>query len=434
MQTRTPRFVIINDGPWGTVCARVGCMPSKALIASAAAFHARGSLDEFGIRGARRLSIDVRSVLQRVRALRDAFVKSNLPATQDLGPRAISGRAQLLGPDCVRVNGKELRARKIIIATGSSPIVPPEWRALGPRVLTTDTLFEQKTLPRRIAVVGQGPLGVELAQALSRLALKVVAFDTLPTVGGLTDPEVNRLAIRWLKAELPIHLGHEATLHARAQSLQVRAGRAVATVDSVLVALGRSPNIEGLGLETLGVKLDEKGLPNVDPRTMQVGRLPIFLAGDVESALPLLHEALDEGLIAGLNATKRRIERFSRRVPLTIVFTEPNIALVGEHFEDLDRPRIGEARFEDLGRARIADCARGVVRIYADRKTGRLLGAELCAPAAEHFAHLLALAIERRLTAAQVLRMPCYHPTFEEGLREALRQLTDSARADELRA
>ena len=425
VKKRTEHFALINDGPWGTICARVGCMPSKALIAAAKAFEERRKLEAFGISGADGLCVDVSAVLRRVRALRDDFVAETLDVTAGLDARAISGRARLLGPDCVSVGGKDLRARSIIIATGSTPIVPKPWLPLGDRLLTTDTLFEQQTLPKRIAVIGQGALGVELAQALRRVGLDVVALGDTRTVAGLTDPDVNALALQMLRRELPIHLGDKAELSSLGAEVRVRAGRTDVVVDRVLVALGRRPNVEGLGLDALGVELDAHGVPKVDAQTMQVGGLPVFLAGDARAS-GIQHEASDDGHIAGMNATARSIECFQRRTPLTIVFSEPNIAMVGKKFAELDAAQvvIGEARFEDQGRARIAQCNSGVLRVYAGRYTGLLLGAELCAPAGEHLAHLLALAIERALTVSELLRAPLYHPAFEEGLRTALHQLS----------
>jgi dihydrolipoamide dehydrogenase len=423
---RTQHFVVINDGPWGTMCARVGCMPSKALIAAANAFDARRDFQDLGISGANGLSLDVPAVLRRVRSLRDEFVAGNLDVTEGLGERAITGRARLLSVDRVRVNGLELRARRIIIATGSTPIVPKPWLPLGERLLTTDTLFEQETLPNRIAVVGQGALGVELAQALRRLGLDVVALGETKTVAGLTDPEVNAVAVEALRRELPVHLGDKAELSSQAAGVRVRAGHTDVVVDGVLVALGRRPNLEGLGLDALGIELDADGVPNVDTRTMQAGSLPVFLVGDANGESAVLHEASDDGHIAGLNATGKTFECFRRRAPLTIVFSEPNIAMAGKRFAELDVAQvlIGEARFEHQGRARIAQRNSGMLRVYSDRHSGLVLGAELCAPAGEHLAHLLALAIERALTVSDLLRMPFYHPVFEEGLRTALRQLS----------
>lgn len=201
------------------------------------------------------------------------------------------------------------------------------------------------------------------------------------------------------------------------------AGDARAEVDGVLVALGRRPNVQDLGLETLGVPLDDKGLPEIDPQTMQIGDLPVFMAGDANSRSAILHEAADEGHIAGLNAVVEPIRRFPRRTPLGIVFSEPNVAMVGRRFAELDEAAtvIGEVSFARHGRARMAQTNEGVLRIYADRAEGRLLGAELCSPAGEHLAHLLALAVERGLTVHEMLRLPYYHPVIEEGLRAALR-------------
>ncbi len=426
VRERTDDFVIVNDGPWGTTCARVGCMPSKALIEAANAFHRRHALEAFGIRGADALQVDVPAVLERVRELRDRFVAGVLDSTADLGERSIEGRAKIVAPDCVEVNGRRLRARRIIVATGSAPIVPPPWRALGDRVLTTDTLFEQRDLPSRIAVVGMGPIGVEVAQALSRLGIAVTAFGSSERIAGLTDPAVNSALLSLLRSEFPVHVGAPAVVSRSADgSIRVSDGRHEVQVDAVLAALGRRPQLEGLGFDALGVALDDDGLPRVDPSTMRVADLPVFLAGDANRRAPLLHEAADEGHIAALVALGAVVRRFRRRVPLLIVFCDPNVAIVGKRFGELDPSAVivGEARFERQGRARIAQSNRGTLRIYAARGIGLVLGAEMCVPSGEHLAHLLALAIERTLTVHDLLRMPFYHPVLEEGLRSALRQL-----------
>ncbi|WP_295625011.1 dihydrolipoyl dehydrogenase [uncultured Nitrosomonas sp.] len=425
VRKHTDRFVIINDGLWGTICARVGCMPSKALIEAANAFHRRDTFEEFGIRGSDQLTMDIPTVLQRVRRLRDDFVASTVKITDDLGKRAISGRARLLAPDRLEVNGKELRAHKIIIATGSRPIVPAPWNSLGDRLLTTDILFEQKTLPAHMAVIGMGSIGAEMAQALSRLGIKVTAFGG-NQFAGLTDPQVITTATDLLGKELPLHMGNKAELNLVHKGVQVRAGSTEVIVDCVLAALGRRPNIDNLGLETLGVPLDQHGMPSVNPSTMQVADLPIFLAGDANDQAPLLHEAADEGYIAGLNAIRSDPLCFTRRTPLAIIFTDPNIAIVGNRFQALNPAKtlIGEVHFDRQGRARVGQRNKGIQRIYADAESGRLLGAEMCAPAGDHMAHLLALAIDQSLTVQQLLRLPFYHPVLEEGLRTALRALS----------
>lgn len=425
VRKRTECFVLINDGPYGTTCARVGCMPSKALIEAANAFHRRRSFEAFGIGGADALSIDVPAVLRHVRALRDDFVAGTLKITERLGERSIAGRARLLGPGRIDVDGRELRARRIIIATGSRPLVPDAWRKFGDRVLTTDTLFEQEALPARIAVIGLGPVGVEMAQALSRLGLDVVGFGSNRMLAGLSDTRVDTRFAELLCREFPVHVGSSAELSAEDDGLRVRNGKVSVVVDSVLAALGRRPNIDALGLEELGVELDARGRPPVDPSTMRIADLPIYLAGDAAGGAAVLHEAADEGHIAALNALGTAPRCFRRRVPLAIVFSSPNVAVVGRRLAELDATQTltGEVDFAHQGRARAALRNEGLLRLYAQRESGMLLGAELCAPSGEHIAHLLALAIERGLTVQDMLRMPFYHPVLEEGLRSALREL-----------
>ena len=456
VRKRTDRYLIVNEGPWGTTCARVGCMPSKALIEAANAFHRRHAFETFGLRGAEGLTADIAAVLQRVRALRDQFVAGALQATDTLGAARMAGRATVLGPNAVDIDGTPYATRSIIIATGSRPRVPDEWLAFGDRILTTDTLFEQPTLGPRVAVIGMGVIGVEIAQALARLGIEVAAFTTGNTLAGLKDPALNAELAALLKQEMLLHTGAPAELREVAGGIEVSSGPNRVVVDQVIAAMGRVPNIEHLGLETLGVPLNPRGMPAVNPQTQQIGDLPVFLAGDANTHAPLLHEAADEGHIAGINAmacaltpaaapaaapaaipTPPTPTRFQRRTPLAIVFCDPQVAMVGKRLADLDSAHTvtGTVRFTNQGRARAAQRNRGALHVYADRATGRLQGAEMCAPAAEHLAHLLALAVQQKLTVHQLLGMPFYHPVLEEGLRTALRdaarQLADAANAPE---
>ena len=427
VRKRTDRFLIVNEGPWGTTCARVGCMPSKALIEAANAFQRRHALREFGIHGAEGLTADIPAVLQRVRKLRDDFVAGALKATEGLGAASISGRATLLSPGTVDIDGTIHTARSIIIATGSRPRLPDEWLAFGDRMLTTDTLFEQPTLGPRIAVIGMGPLGAEIAQALARLGLQVAAFATSDKLGGLTDDAINADLLALLKKEMVLHVGEPAQLREVPGGIEVSSGINRVVVDHVIAAMGRVPNIDAMGLETLGVPLDEHGLPQIDRQTMQVGDLRVFMAGDVDTHAPLLHEAADDGHIAGMNALAEAPTPFQRRTPLSIVFTDPQIAVVGPKRADMDPATtiVGTVRFDNQGRAVAAQRNQGRLCVYAHRATGKLLGAEMCAPEGEHLAHLLALAVQQQLTVHDVLGMPIYHPVLEEGLRSALR---DAAR------
>jgi dihydrolipoamide dehydrogenase len=195
-------------------------------------------------------------------------------------------------------------------------------------------------------------------------------------------------------------------------------------VDYVIAATGRAPNVSDLDLAAAGIALDARGLPGFDRRTLQIGASQLFIAGDANADLPLLHEAADEGRIAGENAARfPQVRPGQRRSALAIVFSDPQLATVGARFADLAPGRFvtGEVSFENQGRSRIMLRNRGLLHVYADIATGRFLGAELMGPDAEHLAHLLAWAHQLELTIAEMLALPFYHPVVEEGLRTALR-------------
>lgn len=423
VRRETDDFVLVNKPPYGTTCARVGCMPSKTLIAAANAFHARRKFEEFGIGGAGGLTVDIPAVLARVRKLRDDFVEGVMEATEDLGERNIAAHARLDGPTRLDIEGRTIEARRIILAPGSSPIVPKPWQAFSDHILTTDTLFEQKDLPRRIGVIGLGAIGVEMAQALARLGIEVHGFDGADKMAGIRDDHIAEILREGLGREFDIHLGAEVELVRAPDGVGIKWDGGQVTVDKVLVAVGRRNNIENLGLETLGVPLDDKGMPEVDPRTMRIGDTSVLLAGDANGRLPVLHEAADDGHIAGMNAVSDAPVELERRIPMTVTFCTPEVAAVGQRADELDDCLTGEVDFATQGRARVMQENFGLLRVYAARGDGRILGAEMAAPAGGHLAHLLALAIDRKLSVHDMLRMPFYHPVLEEGLRTALRQI-----------
>ncbi len=427
----TGSFIVAEGGPLGTTCARVGCMPSKAFIQAANDFHGRLRLDGRGVRGGKKVRLDVPAALAAVRALRDRFAAGAAEPAARLGARLVRGRARFLGPGVLRVGDREFRVKRVILATGSRPVVPKEFLALGDRVVTTDSLFELEDLPQRIGVVGLGPVGLEIGQALSRLGRDVVAFDRTRGLGKLTDPAVNARADRLLSEEFPLRLGRDVSVRLRGGKVAVRSGGRDISRDLILASLGRRPNLEALGLETLGVELDEDGLPEFDAGTMRLRGFPIYLAGDASVQRPVLHEAADDGRIAGYNSVHRRTRCFARRAPLSITFTDPNIAQIGAAWSDLKRGAFvtGEADFEAQGRALIMGENRGLLRVYARESDGRFLGAEMIGPAGEHLGHLMAWALQMRLTVFEMLRMPFYHPVLEEGLRDALRDAGRKARS-----
>ncbi len=424
-------FVLINGGEPGTTCARVGCMPSKAMIQVAEDFHRRTHLGRYGIDGHEGLRLDLPEALEHVQEMRDTFVDRVLGSSTDDMPEDLflQDYARFLDPTLLAVGDQRIRAGAVVIATGSRPLVPEPWRAFGDQLLTTDRLFELEDLPRSIAVIGLGTIGLELGQSLHRLGLQVEGFDQLERIAGIRDPEVNKSAIQIIGKEFPLHLGQAAQISKAGAQLQIQAGEHRFSADAVLCSIGRVPNLDGLGLETLGVEFDARGLPPFDRHSMQVGDLPVFIAGDVTAERPVLHEAGDEGRIAGYNAARvtdgERPARFRRRTPLFINFCDPNICAVGERLDALDPEQIaiGEIKMAPVGRALIMGNNRGLIRVYAAKASGRLLGAELIAPRGENLAHLLSWSIQQGLTVQQMLRMPFYHPVIEEALQAALGDL-----------
>lgn len=424
--------VMIEGGEYGTTCARVGCMPSKLLIAAAEAAHEARHTAPFGVHIDGEVRIDGHEVMARVRNERDRFV-GFVVASVDGIPQAdrLRGYARFIDNTTLQVDDHTLvQAARVVIATGSSPHVPPPFLALGERLIVNDDVFSWDTLPQSVAVFGPGVIGLELGQALSRLGVRVRVFGVSGSLGPLSDPAIRDYAAATFSREFYLDasakVGRMSRIDDQAELVFVdkdgieRSER----FDYVLLATGRTPNVRGLGLENTGLALDARGVPLFDPRTLQCGDSPVFIAGDANNILPLLHEAADEGKVAGENAAHYpKVQPLRRRAPIAVVFSDPQIAMVGQRFADLVPGSfvVGEVSFEDQGRSRVMLKNRGLMHVYADAHSGRFLGAEWLGPRAENIAHTLAWAYQMELTVAQMLEMPFYHPVVEEGLRTALR-------------
>ncbi|RII82154.1 dihydrolipoyl dehydrogenase [Neopusillimonas maritima] len=424
--------LLIEGGPYGTTCARVGCMPSKLLIAAAEAAHHARHTAEFGVHVQGEVQVNGREVMSRVRRERDRFVGFVLEAVQGFDPAdRLQGSARFLSNTELQVgNHTRVTASRIIIATGSSPVIPPMYQGLGDRLVVNDDVFNWEKLPESVLVVGPGVIGMELGQALSRLGVRVQLLGRSPSVGGIADPRVLESALAAFHDELDlapcaeVHSVEKQTHGVRVCFTPEGGARREATYEYVLMAVGRSPNFDALELANTSAHFNDQNKPVFDTDTLQVKNTPIFLAGDVNGQMPLLHEAADDGRFAALNAVHYpQVEAFKRRAPVSVVFTDPQLMWVGRRFNQLDPAEtvVGEVSFANQGRARVILKNKGLLRVYADRCSGQFLGAEMAGPAAEHLAHLLAWSHQQKLTIRQMLAMPFYHPVIEEGLRTALR-------------
>ncbi len=447
----TDNIIIINDGYWTTTCVTVGCMPSKLLIAAASRAHEAQHSAEFGIKA--EVQIDGKQVMARVQSERDrfaSFITKKIASWPE--NTKISGRAHINADGLIEVNDELIAADKIIIATGSKPFIPEGWSdKLGETLLTSDTVFDLTDLPKSMAVVGAGAIGLELAQSFKRLGVDVTLFNRINKVASLKDEAINLKAIECLGSDLSMQLNSEITDVGTVVSTAINTktdenSKPQAFIeytdsdkkqqhwqgDYVLVATGRRNNIEQLGVENLEVKLDDKNRPkNLDINTGQIGDLPVYIVGDANVHIPLLHVASDEGFSAGSSVCDGNMDAYIRppAVPFSIVFCEPQIFNIGKSLPEIQEAKldyvIGKASFDNQGRSRIMGVNCGLLHIYGCKRTDKILGASMVGPDAEYIGHMLAVAMSNDLSIKDMLDTPFYHPTIVEGLRTALRDIQE---------
>jgi len=428
--------LLIEGGAYGTTCARVGCMPSKLLIAAAEAAHQARHAEPFGVQ-VRGVTIDGAAVMARVQRERDRYVGFVLETIDVIAPDdRLKAEVKFQDANTLMTeHGQLIYAKRIVIATGSIPVLPPVLKGLSAHLLTNENVFDLPSLPTRLAVFGPGVLGMELAQAMSRLGVHVKVFGVGGGIAGIHDPAIRDYANQifndefYLDACAQVKSVTETATGVDVNYLHRDGSWQTESFDYVLAATGRAPNVAGLGLENTHLPLNERGVPLFDRHTLRCGDSSIFIAGDASNDRPLLHEAADQGRIAGANAGRYPdIQTGLRRAPLAVVFTDPQIASVGFNLKQLNeqfkgRFEEGLVSFEDQGRSRVILRNKGILKVYGEQGSGLFLGAEMFGPAAEHVGHLLAWAAQQRMTVSSMLEMPFYHPVIEEGVRTALRDL-----------
>ena len=420
-------FVLIDSGPLGTTCARVGCMPSKVALHMAELWSGQKDFQRSGISGAEYLQLDTQQTWSELRRQRDRFSGGAAEgAKRAAGEHLMMGRASFVTPTLLTVEQadgiQQVQAQSVIIATGSRPVMPGFLQPFAEHCLTTDEFFELAQLPKSIGILGLGAIGLEMGLALARLGVEVHGADMASSVGGISDPEVNTHALAEFAQEMHLYLGAPAELTASAQGVLLKAEGKEIPVEKVLVALGRRPNVDQLNLQAAGFELDERGQPLFNPHTMQVGEHPVFIVGDANGQRALMHEAADEGAMAGYNAVQSTPVAFKRKTAVGIAFTNPDIVSVGARFDQLNAEDIliGTAKTQSNGRSQVLSEHQGILRVYADKTSGQLLGASMFGMRGEHVAQFLAMAIERKETARSLLHIPFYHPVVEELIQDAV--------------
>lgn len=426
----TQNLLIINDGPWDTTCARVGCMPSKVLISSANRLYDIQHANEVGL--TIKTEIDTTQIMTHVRQLRDRFTKATLKDVESWdNSHKISGKAKFINHNTIEVNQQQFQAKNFIIAVGSTPNFDSEWKKeLQERLITSDQIFELEKLPKSLAVIGSGVISIELAQAMQRLGVETTVFARSQKVGALSSPQLQELAQLTISQELNILFKTlpqkvEKTTQGVKIHYSQNSENKKLEVDYLLVATGRQSLLNTLSLENIHPEYQDLKRLSVNTQTKQLANLPIFIIGDAFTNTPIQHEAAHEGRMAAHNCLNTPIKNIKTLTPLAIMFSSPEMATVGQSYQTLKEQNIdfitGFASYQKQGRALVLGKNKGAIEVYIDKKSKKLLGAELFVESAEHLAHLLSWMIAEEVTLDELLIKPFYHPTLEEGLRTALK-------------
>ena len=411
------RVAAIERDRVGGDCLWTGCVPSKALIASARRAHAMRSAERVGITPVEP-DVDLAAVWRRMRA-----VQAQIAATDDdpdrlrtIGVEVVEGIARLAGPHTVQVADRTLHTRFVLLCTGSRPALPVIAGLEEAGVLTSDSFFALEQPPGSLAIIGGGPIGVELAQAWRRLGQEVTLVERGPRLLAPDEPALVARLTASLRGE-----GVDVRLDAVVDSLAVEGPEKVVRIadaprpvsaDEVLVAVGRRPDVEGLGLEALGIELAERGIV-VDARLRTTVR-SVYAAGDVAGRFAFTHSAAHEAVQAVRNMFFPGHEPAVTLVPWC-TFTDPELAHAGmtaaqarEHFGDA-RVAVHELALERSDRARTDAEEDGALVLVTARH--RLIGAHMLAPAAGEVIHELALAIRQKLKLHELSSLVHVYPT-----------------------
>ena len=420
---------LVESEALGGECLWTGCVPSKALIASAKLAYQMRHAGELGLDGASPAHL-FKPVMDRMRASRARVAVHDDPQRfRNLGIEVVLGRAEVIGPQEVAVDGRTLTSRRVVVATGSSPSVPPIPGLEDAGYLTHLTAFDQDSLPPRIAILGAGPIGLEFAQIYSRLGAQVTVFEILPRVLPQEDAEASAVIARALSDE-------GVTLHTRTVVERVERGgdgatkvltakrdaadSVCATVDEIFVATGRRPNGSGFGLESVGVEL-ERGAVKVDATLLST--VPgIWAAGDVAGGLQFTHVADYQAKLVLRNAVFPFTSKADYGAVPRVTYTDPEVAQVGLTEERArqghDGVEVYRYEFADLDRAIVDGRTRGFVKVMT-RPKGKILGATVVGSGAGDLLMPLVIAMKHGLPLGKLSRIVYPYPTMVEGVKRA---------------
>ncbi len=403
----------------GGTCVNFGCTPSKALIRCARAVHDAGRGGEFGFRLDGPPRAEFGAVMERVRRVRSMSSAGDaVEVVEQTGAQVYLGHTRFTAPNIVDVDGRELRFRKAVIATGSDPFVPPIDGLKTGEYLTNESVFSLTELPARLAVIGGGPLACELAQAFHRLGSEVDLVSDTETLMPRDEPETGELIRRRFEQEgLRLHLGYKAVRAGGGRlTVQGPAGTRELPYDALLLGAGRKPNVEQLGLEAAGVRLGRHGV-EVD-EYLRTSNPNTYAAGDVAFPQKFTHAAMATARLCVANALDGANRRARELVVPHCTYTDPEVAQVGltprqarEEGIAIDEYRLELAKVE---RAFIDGEEEGFAAIYTRRGSGEIVGATLVAAHAGEMISELTLAMTHKVPLEVLAETVHCYPTQAE--------------------
>ncbi|HUF92640.1 MAG TPA: mercuric reductase [Candidatus Limnocylindria bacterium] len=423
------RVALVERDRMGGDCLNVGCVPSKALIRAARAWADVQGAGEFGIRVPDGVRVDFPAVMERLRRLRASIsVADSAARFRSLGVDVFLGDGRFTGRDTVDVGGATLRFRNAVIATGARAAAPPIPGLAEAGYLTNETVFDLDELPRRLAVIGAGPIGCELAQAFARLGAEVSLLESEPRILAREDGDAAarvqqalvrdgvRLSLAATVKRVERAAGGERRLH-----VDSTVGAVTLVADAILVAVGRAPNVEGLGLEQVGVEYDGRAGVRVNDRLQTTNRR-IFAAGDVCSPLKFTHNSDFQARLVIQNALFLGRARASRLVVPSCTYTDPEVAHVGLDERQANERGIAVTTFvqalHDVDRAVLDGETDGFVKVHVRTGTDTIVGATIVARHAGEMLPELTLAMARGVGLGALASVIHTYPTQAEAIRK----------------
>lgn len=422
------RVAIVERALMGGDCLNVGCVPSKGLVSAARRAAAARGGGEFGIVGGAGAGVDFAAVMERMRRLRAAISRvDSAERFRGLGVDVFLGQASFTGVDRVRVGDSELRFSRAVIATGARAAAPPITGLDGVPYLTNETLFSLTELPRRLAIVGAGPIGCEMAQTFARFGSEVYLVEAMHGVLPREDADAGEIVRAALERDgVGVHCcGRELRFAPTTDGVRMTVeshGVAYDTVvDQVLVAVGKAPNVDGLGLDAAGVEYDEKLGVTVDDR-LRTSNKRIFAAGDICSRFQFTHAADFMARIVIQNALFFGRKKLSALTIPWCTYTSPEVAHVGLHPADARQRGVEidsyTQHLEEVDRAVLDGETEGFVRVHVARGSDRIVGATIVATHAGDLIGSLSLAMTNKIGLGGIAATIHPYPTQADAIRK----------------